>query len=83
MEKTTLFLLGKSGDELGFTRQFSQGEKGRIIPELKRQNVEKFREIIIKPCRLFYRIEQDTVYIMAVIDGLRNIGNILLSRNLR
>lgn len=58
-------------------------EKGRVIPELKKQNIEKYRELIIKPWRLFYKIEQNTVYIMAVIDGRRNVEDILLSRNLR
>lgn len=58
-------------------------EKGRIIPELKKQNIEKYRELIIKPWRLFYRVEQHSVYILAVIDGRRNIEDILLSRNLR
>jgi toxin ParE1/3/4 len=58
-------------------------EKGRIVPELKKQNIERYREIIISPWRLFYRIEHETVYILAVIDGRRNIEDVLLARNLR
>ena len=58
-------------------------DKGRVVPELKKQNIEKYRELIIVPWRLFYRIEQEKVYVLAVIDGRRNIEDILLARNLR
>lgn len=58
-------------------------EMGRIPPELKKQNMEKYRELIISPWRLFYRIEQDSVFVLAIIDGRRNIEDILLSRSLR
>ncbi len=58
-------------------------EQGRIIPELLDQNIRKYREIIISPWRLMYKIEVDIVYIMAVIDGRRNIEDVLLKRQLR
>lgn len=58
-------------------------KKGRVPPELKKQNIEKYRELIISPWRLFYRIELDTVFVLSVIDGRRNIEDILLARNLR
>jgi toxin ParE1/3/4 len=57
--------------------------KGRIIPELKNHNVTKYREVIYSPWRIFYKIENKTVYIMAVIDGRRNIEDILLQKQLR
>ncbi len=58
-------------------------EQGRIIPELLDQNIRKYREIIISPWRLMYKIEVIIVYIMAVIDGRRNIEDVLLKRQLR
>ena len=58
-------------------------EQGRIIPELLDQNIRKYREIIISPWRLMYKIEVDIVYIMTVIDGRRNIEDVLLKRQLR
>jgi len=71
----------KIRSEAGKLTQFPQ--KGRVIPELKKQNIEKYGELIITPWRLFYRIELDTVFVLAVIDGRRNIEDILLARNLR
>ncbi len=58
-------------------------EQGRIIPELAEQNIVKYRELIISPWRLMYKIEKEAIYIMAIIDGRRNIEDILLHRQLR
>lgn len=58
-------------------------EKGRIIPELETNNIRKYKEIIVKPWRIMYKREQKNVYIMAIIDGRRNIEDILMRRNLR
>lgn len=58
-------------------------KKGRVIPELERNNITKYREIIFNPWRIFYKIEDFKIYIMAIIDGRRNIEDILLRRQLR
>jgi toxin ParE1/3/4 len=58
-------------------------KKGRIIPELEKRNITMYREIIIKPWRIFYKIEENRIPIIAVIDGRRNIEEILLRRQLR
>ena len=58
-------------------------EQGRIIPELSDQNIMKYREIIVSPWRIMYKREKNTIYIMAIIDGRRNIEDILLRRHLR
>lgn len=66
------------------TKQLSSFRNhGRIIPELKKQNIIKFREVIVSPWRIMYKISDDKIYIMAVIDGRRNIEDILLKRQLR
>ena len=58
-------------------------EQGRIVPELKNENIMKYREIIIPPWRLIYKIEKKKIYVMAVIDSRRNIEDILMKRQLR
>lgn len=58
-------------------------EKGRIIPELLKENIRTYRELIIEPWRLIYKVENRKVYVMAIIDGRRNIEDILLKRQLR
>lgn len=60
-----------------------QPESGRVIPELGRQNITKYREVIVSPWRVFYTTTDDSVLLLAVIDGRRNIEDVLLRRNLR
>jgi len=55
----------------------------RIVPELNKNNINKYRELMVDFWRIMYKKEQNTVYIMAVIDGRRNIEDILLQRQLR
>jgi len=58
-------------------------DQGRIIPELLKHNITKYKELIISPWRLMYKVDNNVVYIMAVIDGRRNIEDTLLQRLLR
>ena len=58
-------------------------EQGRIIIELRNENILRYREIIKSPWRLMYKIEDKKIYIMAVIDGRRNVEDVLMKRQLR
>jgi len=58
-------------------------DQSRTVPELYRQNIIKYREMIIDPWRIMYKKEKETLYIMAVIDGRRNLEDILMKRQLR
>ena len=55
-------------------------ETGRIVPELKGQGILQYRELIIQPWRLMYRIDEQKVYVLSVIDSRRNVEDILLAR---
>lgn len=50
-------------------------ESGRMPPELEHS---KYREIIVGPCRVFYRVDQDKVYILYVMRGERQLRKYLL-----
>ena len=50
-------------------------ESGRVPPELKDS---RYREVIVAPCRIFYRIDNDTVYILYVMRGERELRKYLL-----
>ena len=58
-------------------------EQGRVIPELSIQNIKRYREVIVSPWRVMYKIEKEAVFVLAVIDGRRNVEDILLNRQLR
>ncbi len=50
-------------------------ESGRKPPELKKS---RYKEIIVDPCRIFYRIEKDKVYILYVMRSERKLRKYLL-----
>lgn len=54
--------------------------RGRIVPELKAHGIVIYREMICAPWRIIYRTVGKTVLIMAVIDGRRNLEDLLLER---
>lgn len=58
-------------------------ERGHIPPELKQTGIKNYLEIHYKPYRIIYEIEGRLVYIHSVIDGRRNIQEILNNRILR
>ena len=58
-------------------------ERGRVVPELARFGIRTYRELIVTPWRIIYRIAATTVYVLAVFDGRRNIEDILLDRLVR
>jgi toxin ParE1/3/4 len=48
---------------------------GRIPPELEKG---RYREVIVGPCRIFYRQSDDEVLILYVMRGERQLRNFLL-----
>jgi toxin ParE1/3/4 len=55
-------------------------ERGRIVPELRQQGILQYRELIVPPWRIIYRISGDFVYVLAVFDSRQNIEDVLLDR---
>ena len=51
-------------------------ESGRKPPELKKS---RYKEILVDPCRIFYRVEKNKVYIIYVIRSERKLRKYLLS----
>jgi plasmid stabilization system protein ParE len=54
--------------------------RGRLVPELKDQGILQYRELIHSPWRIIYRISENKVYVLSVLDARRNIEDILLKR---
>ena len=55
-------------------------ERGRIVPELRDQGITIYRELIVAPWRVMYRISGDEVHVLVVLDSRRNAEDILLKR---
>lgn len=59
---------------------YSFPQRGRIIPELRDQGISQYRELVVPPWRMIYRISEKTVYVLSVLDSRQNIEDILLKR---
>jgi plasmid stabilization system protein ParE len=58
-------------------------ERGRVVPELAAVGMLAYRELVVSPWRVVYRISGRTIYVLAVVDGRRNIEDVLLDRLIR
>ncbi len=57
--------------------------RGRVVPELAHFGIRNWRELIVKPFRIIYRIDEDTVNVLAVLEGRRDLQDLLLERLIR
>ena len=62
------------------TNLYTFPERGRIVPELQDQGVLQYRELVIPPWRLIYRIAERKIFVLSVIDSRQNVEDILLKR---
>jgi toxin ParE1/3/4 len=57
--------------------------RGNILTELSEIGVVEFRELHYKPYRIIYSLESRTVSVHCVLDGRRDVQDILQERLLR
>ena len=58
-------------------------ERGHLPPELERIGVAEYREVHFKPYRIIYNIAGREVFIHCVLDGRRDLQELLERRLLR
>ncbi|MDR0663754.1 MAG: type II toxin-antitoxin system RelE/ParE family toxin [Spirochaetaceae bacterium] len=73
-----LKILDKLQKAINSLKQFP--ERGRRVPELLDKNIKEYRELIEAPWRIIYKIENNDVNIITVIDGRRNVQDILTKK---
>lgn len=55
-------------------------ERGRVVQELQDQSILIYRELVVQLWRIIYRISDNIVYVLSVLDSRRNVEDILLKR---
>lgn len=70
-----LVQLGEKADSLQ-----TLPERGRVVPELRQIGVLAYLEIVHKPWRMVYKVQGREVWIMAVLDGRRDLTDLLFER---
>lgn len=53
---------------------------GRVVPELEKQGILQYRELIQGYYRIVYEIFDDKVIVHTIIDGRRNFEDIIISK---
>lgn len=78
---------GKTSAKIQYDRVIINVEKlkvfpdqGKISEDLRSIGIVSIHEIVETPWRIFYKIEDDTVYILSILDGRRNIEEILYKK---
>ena len=64
-------------------RLMSRPQRCRIPPELRKLGVTEYRELVVAPYGVFFRIRGKTVGIVGVLDRRRDLEELLLQRVLR
>jgi len=55
-------------------------KRHRIVPELEKHGYLIYRQVVVDYWRIIYKMENNFVYIMLVIDSRRNLEDILLKK---
>jgi len=55
-------------------------KRSRVIPELGDFGIFQYRELIVPPWRMIYRIAEEKVFVLSILDSRQNIEDILLKR---
>ncbi len=58
-------------------------ERYRRVPELLDAGLKNYREIIFSPYRIVYKLSDNKIYIITVIDGRREFETLIFNRLLR
>ena len=58
----------------------SSPKSGRVVPELARQGIENYRELIQGYYRIIYEIIGTIVYIITIIVGRRNFERVIIEK---
>ena len=55
-------------------------ERGGYVPELLKNNIKDYRQLIESPWRIIYKIDNDIVNVLLIIDSRRNTQDILVEK---
>ena len=55
-------------------------ERGGYVPELLKNNIKDYRQLIESPWRIIYKINNNIVNVLLIIDSRRNAEDILIER---
>ncbi|MDR2718222.1 MAG: type II toxin-antitoxin system RelE/ParE family toxin [Treponema sp.] len=57
--------------------------RGTYVPELLAKNMKDYRQITESPWKIIYKVDDDIVNILAILDSRRNLRDILIKKLLK
>lgn len=75
------YVLGRI--EEAFASLASSPQRGAYPQELLALGIREYREIFFKPYRIIYRIIEDTIYVLLIADGRRDMQTLMQRRLLQ
>jgi addiction module RelE/StbE family toxin len=75
---TALKILGKIEARINSLDHFPY--RGGYVPELLKRNIKDYRQLLESPWRIIYRIDDDIVNVLLIVDSRRNVQDILVER---
>jgi toxin ParE1/3/4 len=57
--------------------------KGRVVPELEKKSITDYRELIEGYYRIIYHIKDNNVFVLSIIDGRRNLEELIITKLMR
>jgi plasmid stabilization system protein ParE len=57
--------------------------RGRVVAELAAYGISRYRELVVDPWRIIYRVEPRAIFILTVVDSRRALDELLLERLIR
>ena len=58
----------------------SHPKSGRVVPELEKQGILQYRGLIQGYYRIIYEVSDNKVIVHTIIDGRRNVEDIIISK---
>lgn len=68
--------------ESSITSLTTSPRRGRVVPELRAEALEMYRELLVSKYRVAFRIRGREVVLLAVLDGRRDLAELLVQRAL-
>ncbi|MEW5767547.1 MAG: type II toxin-antitoxin system RelE/ParE family toxin [bacterium] len=79
--KNAIAVFRKIRDEVNSLSTFPA--RCRVVPELQAVGIDFYRELILRPYRIIFRSEEESVFVVGVFNGRRNLEDVLLERLIR
>ena len=54
--------------------------RGRVVPELRTEGLEMYRELLVSKYRILFRVRARDVVLLGILDGRRDLAELLIQR---